>query len=88
MRVKKVRDPQEVFRDEMVMQDRIVEFLGDEPKTIPELAQGLGAPSHEIMCWVMAMRRHQILVEGEDADEEGYYRYGLARGEEENGKGK
>ena len=72
-----LRDKQEVFRDELVMRDRIAVLLGDGPKTVPELAAALGRPSHEVLAWVAAMRRYGRIEEKGRANDEGYFAYAL-----------
>ena len=69
------RDFGEVLRDEMVMKDRIMDLVREGPKTIPEIAEVLGRPSHETLCWVMALWRYGAIVDSGRPDDEGYYRY-------------
>jgi hypothetical protein len=69
------RDIGEVLRDGMVFKDRIAALLGGGPKTIPELAEALGYPSHEVTYWVMEMWRYGMVVETGKADPDGYYQY-------------
>lgn len=70
-----LRDLAEVLRDEMVMQDKIILLVRDEPKTIPEIAEALGYPAHEVVYWVMAMRRYGKLKEKGRPDDDGYFQY-------------
>jgi hypothetical protein len=70
-----LRDPREVIREEMVMQRPILEAVVDGPLTIPQIAAALDRPAEEVVFWVMGMRRFGHLVEVEDADDEGYFRY-------------
>jgi len=70
-----VRNLDEVMRDEMTAKDRILALVGEEPRTVPEMADALGFPVHEVMLWVMAMWRYGRLVQSGKADEDGYYRY-------------
>ncbi|MFZ5643794.1 MAG: MarR family transcriptional regulator [Bacillota bacterium] len=70
-----VRDLREVIRDEMLMRDRIMEILRNGPKTLPEIAQVLGYPSYEVMCWVMGMRKYGYISEAGEVTDEGYHRY-------------
>ena len=65
----------EILRDEMVMKDKIVDLLRKEPKTISEIADALGCPSHETMLWVMAMWRYGTVVEVEKGRTEEYFQY-------------
>ena len=70
-----LRDPREVIREEMLMHEPILEALDRGPATIPEIAERLGAPSHEVVYWVMGMRRYGLLIEGPEADGDGYFPY-------------
>jgi len=69
------RDPREVIREEPVMRRRILELVQDEPRTVPELATAVGCPAHEMLVWVMGMRRYGYLREVKTADDDGYFRY-------------
>ena len=73
------RDPSEVMRDEMLMKEKIASFLGEEPRTIPEIAEALGRPPREVTLWVMALRRYGALEEIPKPKAEDYYRYKLAK---------
>jgi hypothetical protein len=73
------RDIYEIVHDEMIMKDRIAKILVDGPHTIPELAEALGYPSHEVVIWLFAMRRYgQVEVVGKP-DVDGYFKYTLVR---------
>lgn len=67
----------EVLRDEMVMKERIAEALREGPKTIPELAEALAAPIHEVTFWVMGLRRYGSLEELPKPKAEDYFQYKL-----------
>jgi predicted Rossmann fold nucleotide-binding protein DprA/Smf involved in DNA uptake len=67
----------EMLRDEMVMHDRIAALLRERPMTIPALAEALGHPAPEVVCWVMAMRRYGMVEEEGKADDDGYFAYTL-----------
>jgi hypothetical protein len=69
----------EVLRDEMVMRDRIAGALRDGPKTIPEIAEALSAPTQEVTLWVMAMRRYGALEDLPKPKADDYFRYKLVR---------
>jgi predicted Rossmann fold nucleotide-binding protein DprA/Smf involved in DNA uptake len=82
MEKKATRDLAEVLRDEMYLRDKITDLLQKGPKTIPEIAAELGYPSHEVMMWVMGMRRYGTIIEMPKDRAEDYYQYRL-RPEEE-----
>ena len=69
------RDVREVVRDEQVMRRKILAALADGPLTVPELATALERPSHEVMYWVMGLRKYGWLGEIKEVTDEGYYRY-------------
>lgn len=69
------RNLSEIIRDEMMIRDKIIHFLQDGPKTIPEIAEKLRCPNYETTYWVMAMWRYGILEETGKANAEGYYSY-------------
>jgi hypothetical protein len=72
-----LRNLSEVLRDEMVERDRVVAILRGGPKTLPEIAQALGAPTYEVTKWVMAMRRYGRVRDLPKARADDYYRYEL-----------
>jgi hypothetical protein len=73
------RDIGEIVHDEMIMKDRIAKILQDSPQTIPELAEAMGHPSHEVVIWLFAMRRYgEVDVVGKP-DVDGYFKYGLVK---------
>jgi hypothetical protein len=80
------RQRAEMLRDEIVMRDRIAALLRGGPLTIPALAEALGYPSPEVVCWVMAMRRYGMVEEEGKADADGYFAYALT--EKAGGEGK
>lgn len=69
------REAREVIREEPIMRARILELLADGPLTVPELAAAMDCPSHEVLFWVMGMRRFGRLREISGATDEGYFRY-------------
>ncbi len=69
----------EIVHDEMIMKDRIAKLLKDGPQTIPELAEAMSYPSHEVTIWLFAMRRYgQVEVIGRP-DVDGYFKYQLVK---------
>jgi len=72
----RVRDPREVMRDEMIMRDKVLAALQESPLTVPEIAEAMGYPVHEVMYWVMAARKYGLVEEVSDPDDD-YYQYAL-----------
>jgi predicted Rossmann fold nucleotide-binding protein DprA/Smf involved in DNA uptake len=69
------RDDREVIREEPVMRPRILAALAAGPLTVPQIAEALGAPAHEVVFWVMGMRRYGWLAEIKGSEGDGYFRY-------------
>lgn len=69
------REVREIVRDEPVMRGRIIELLKDGPRTVPEIAADIGSPTHEVVFWVMGMRRYGWVAEVKGATADGYFRY-------------
>jgi hypothetical protein len=70
-----VRDQREVIREEPVMRPRILAALAGGPLTVPEIAEAIGAPTHEVVYWVMGMRRYGWLAEIKGATVDGFFQY-------------
>jgi len=69
------RDPREIIREEPVMRPKILAALAGGPLTVPQIAEAIGAPTHETMSWVMGLRRYGWLAEIKGSDNDGYFRY-------------
>jgi predicted transcriptional regulator len=54
---------------------KIKESIENVSKTIPEIAQITNIPSHEVLWYLMAMKKYGIVIEGDE--QEGYYQYTL-----------
>jgi len=72
---KPLREIIEVIREEPLMHKPILEAVADGEKTIPQIAEAIGAPTEETVYWVMGMRRYGMLVETGEEDGDGYYSY-------------
>jgi predicted Rossmann fold nucleotide-binding protein DprA/Smf involved in DNA uptake len=69
------RDDREVMREEPVMRGRILAALRDRPMTVPEIAAAIEAPTHEVVLWVMGMRRYGWITEIKGNIVDGYFQY-------------
>ena len=69
------RDVREIIRDEHLMRRRILQALASGPLTVPEIAEAIGRPSHEVVFWVMGMRKYGYLSEIKEPTDEGFYLY-------------
>ena len=69
------RDLREIIRDEQIMRRRILAVVADEARSIPEIAEALGRPVHEVTFWVMGLRKYGWVREEREANDEGYFLY-------------
>jgi len=69
------REIREVVREEMAMHGAILAALKEGPRTVPEIAEAIGAPTREVVIWVMGMRRYGWLSEIKGSEGDGYFRY-------------
>ncbi len=69
------RDPREIMREEAVMRPGILAALAEGPLTVPQIAEAIGAPAHEVVFWVMGLRRYGWLAEIKGSDADGYFTY-------------
>ena len=76
------RDVREIVRDEHVMRRRILQALEDGPLTVPEIAEVVGRPTHEVVFWVMGMRKYGYVAETKETNDDGYYLYAAAERED------
>ena len=70
-----LRSVREIVRDEQFMRARILEVLESGPQTIPQIAAALGKPTHEVVFWVMGLRKYGWIAEIKEVDDEGYFTY-------------
>jgi hypothetical protein len=75
------RDAREVIRDEHLMRRPILEALAAGPLTIPEIAEAINKPTHEVVYWVMGMRKYGHIAEIKEATDEGFYLYQIVEKE-------
>ena len=57
------------------MRARILELLEAEPRTVPEIAAAMDCPTHEVLFWIMGMRRYGRVREVKGVTDDGYFRY-------------
>ena len=70
-----VRNVREIIRDEQLMRARILKVLAAGPQTIPQIAKALSKPSHEVVFWVMGLRKYGWVAEIKEVDDDGYFQY-------------
>jgi hypothetical protein len=75
------RETREIVRDEHLMRRPILEALADGPLTIPQIAGAIDKPAHEVVFWVMGLRKYGWLTQLSEPDDDGYFLYQVAERE-------
>ncbi len=70
-----LREVREIVREEPIMRPLLLEALAAGPLTVPELATAVDCPRHEVLIWIMGMRRYGYVHEAGKANEDGYFPY-------------
>jgi predicted Rossmann fold nucleotide-binding protein DprA/Smf involved in DNA uptake len=52
---------------------QIAEAMGDEPKTVPEIAAASGLPAEQVLWHIIALKKYNLVIETGQSDE--YYLY-------------
>ena len=42
---------------------------------MPDIAEAIGKPTHEVVLWVMGMRKYGYVAETKETDDDGFYFY-------------
>jgi predicted transcriptional regulator len=71
-----VAQVQSLLKDQKAIQRDISKVMGEGPKTVPEVAEALGLPTHEVFWHLTAMKKYDLVVE--DGMQGVYYLYKLA----------
>jgi predicted transcriptional regulator len=52
-----------LLRKQKQMQQAICQLIRDTPKTVPEIANEIGMPSHEVLWFLAALKKYGIVAE-------------------------
>jgi predicted transcriptional regulator len=70
-----VAKTQERLKEHNAIRKEIRKALGEGPKTVPDVAAATNLPSHQVLWHLTAMRKYDLIEEGEMDGE--YYLYQL-----------
>ncbi len=65
-----------LMKEQNAIRKQIRQALKGGPKTVPQVAEATGLPSEKVLWHIVALKKYNLVVEGE-MDEE-YYTYQLA----------
>ncbi|MBN1451720.1 MAG: hypothetical protein JW963_11955 [Anaerolineales bacterium] len=54
---------QALLKEQKRVQQEICKVLRDNPKTVPEIAEAVGMPAHEVLWYVASFKKYGLIVE-------------------------
>jgi len=72
-----VTHAQELLKEQNAIRKQIRQALKDAPKTVPDVAEETGLPSVQVLWHITAMKKYDLVIEGEMDGE--YFQYALVK---------
>ncbi len=73
-----VERTQALLKEQQALRRKIGQALGDEARTVPEIAEAAGLPADQVLWHVTAMKKYGLVVETGKSGE--YYLYQRVQG--------
>ena len=58
-----VERTQALLKEQKRVQKEICQVIRDAPKSVPEIAEAVGMPAHEVLWYVASFKKYGLLVE-------------------------
>jgi predicted transcriptional regulator len=58
-----VERTQALLKEQKAIQNQICQALREKPKTVPEVAQAVGMPTHEVLWHLTALKKYDVVAE-------------------------
>lgn len=58
-----VKRTQALLKEQKAIQRQICQSTSDAPKTVPEIAEATGLPTHEVLWYVAALKKYDLIHE-------------------------
>ena len=68
-----VAQVQALLKEQKDIRRQIAQAMGDEPKTVPEIAAASGLPAEQILWHIISMKKYNFVIETGQSDD--YYLY-------------
>ncbi len=65
------------LKEQKVIRRKIAEALGDQAKTVPEIAAASGLPAEQVLWHLIALKKYNLVIETGQSGE--YYLYQLVK---------
>jgi predicted transcriptional regulator len=60
---KSVEQTQVLFKEQRQMQNAICQLISEEPKTVPQIAEAINKPAHQVLWFISALKKYGIVAE-------------------------
>jgi predicted Rossmann fold nucleotide-binding protein DprA/Smf involved in DNA uptake len=68
-----VAQVQALLKEQKDIRRQLAQAMGDEPKTVPEIADASGLPAEQVLWHIIAMKKYDLVIEAGQSDD--YYLY-------------
>jgi predicted Rossmann fold nucleotide-binding protein DprA/Smf involved in DNA uptake len=68
-----VAQVQALLKEQKDIRRQLAQAMGDEPKTVPEIADASGLPAEQVLWHIIAMKKYDLVIETGQSDD--YYLY-------------
>ena len=58
-----VKRTQALLKEQKRIQKEICQVMRDTPKTVPEVAEAVGMPAHEVLWYMASFKKYGLIVE-------------------------
>lgn len=58
-----VQRTQAILKEQKRVQKEICQVMRDTPKTVPEVAEAVGMPAHEVLWYIASFKKYGLVVE-------------------------
>jgi predicted transcriptional regulator len=58
-----VKRTQALLKEQKRVQQEICKVIREDPKTVPEIAEAVGMPAHEVLWYLASYKKYGIVVE-------------------------
>jgi len=58
-----VERTQALLKEQKTIQNQICQAIREKPKTVPEVAEAVGMPTHEVLWHLTALKKYDVVAE-------------------------
>ena len=62
-RAESVQRTQALLKEQKRVQKEICQVMRDTPKTVPEVAEAVGMPPHEVLWYIASFKKYGLIIE-------------------------